>query len=164
MKRHDSNKDYEEYIRKLESEGIKDVRTKIENMYILDFLIMNEDRHLNNFGIIRDVNTLKWLDVAPIFDNGQSLNIEYYDEEEMHISGEGKLFYEVKPFDELIKIVKDIKRIDVSKLEGIPEWFDDLLHQYQDLTGYSDTRINKLCILLNRQINKLKILVENSKK
>ena len=43
---------------------------------------MNEDRHLNNFGIIRDVNTLKWLDVAPIFDNGQSLKIEYYDDEE----------------------------------------------------------------------------------
>ena len=162
MKRHDSNNDYEEYIRKLESEGIKDVRTKIENMYILDFLIMNEDRHLNNFGIIRDVNTLKWLDVAPIFDNGQSLNIEYYDEEEMHITGEGKLFYEVKSFDELIKIVKDIKRIDVNKLEDLPEWFDDLLHEYQSLTGYSDTRINRLCILLNRQINKLKKLIENS--
>ena len=41
---------------------------------------MNEDRHLNNFGIIRDINTLKWIDVAAIFDNGQSLNIEYYDE------------------------------------------------------------------------------------
>ena len=37
---------------------------------------------LNNFGIIRDVNTLKWLDVAPIFDNGEALKIEYYDEEE----------------------------------------------------------------------------------
>ena len=162
MKRHDSIEDYEEYIKKLESEGIKDVRTKIENMYILDFLIMNEDRHLNNFGIIRDVNTLKWVDVAPIFDNGQSLNIEYYDEEELHISSEGKLFYEVKPFDELIKVVKDIKRIDVSKLEGLPKWFDDLLHQYQNITGYSDTRINRLCILLNRQINKLKKLIENS--
>ena len=162
MKRHDSIEDYEEYIKKLESEGIKDVRTKIENMYILDFLIMNEDRHLNNFGIIRDVNTLKWVNVAPIFDNGQSLNIEYYDEEELHISSEGKLFYEVKPFDELIKVVKDIKRIDVSKLEGLPKWFDDLLHQYQNITGYSDTRINRLCILLNRQINKLKKLIENS--
>ena len=162
MKRHDSIEDYEEYIKKLESEGIKDVRTKIENMYILDFLIMNEDRHLNNFGIIRDVNTLKWVDVAPIFDNGQSLNIEYYDEEELHISSEGKLFYEVKPFDELIKVVKNIKRIDVSKLEGLPKWFDDLLHQYQNITGYSDTRINRLCILLNRQINKLKKLIENS--
>ena len=89
MIRHNNKDDYEDYINILELNGIKDARTKIENMYILDFLIMNEDRHLNNFGIIRDVNTLEWLDVAPIFDNGQSLNIDYYDTEEMHISGEG---------------------------------------------------------------------------
>ena len=80
----------------------------------------------------------------------------------MHIIGEGKLFYEVKPFDEIIKVVKDIKRIDVSKLEDIPEWFDNLLHEYQDIIGYSDNRINKLCILLNRQINKLKKLIEDN--
>ena len=159
MPRHDSIEDYEEYIKKLESNGIEKAREKVEDMYILDFLIMNEDRHLNNFGIIRDVNTLKWLDVAPIFDNGQSLNIEYYDDEELHISGEGRLFHEVKPFDEIIKVVKDLKRIDVNKLDGIVEWFDDLLHKYQHLTGYSDARIHRLCILLNRQINKLNKLI-----
>ena len=153
---------YEEYIKILEEKGIKDARIKLENMYILDFLIMNEDRHLNNFGIIRDVNTLKWLDIAPIFDNGQSLNIEYYDEEEMHIRGEGKLFYEIKSFDEIIKVVKNIKRININKLENLPEWFDNLLHKYQNLSGYSDTKINKLCILLNRQINKLKKIIESS--
>lgn len=162
MKRNDNIKDYEEYIKVLEEHGISDARIKMENMYIIDYLIMNEDRHLNNFGIIRDVNTLEWLDVAPIFDNGESLNITYYDNEELHISGEGRLFYEVKPFDEIIKVVKDIKRIDLSKLDGIVEWFDELLHKYQNLTGFSDTRINRLCILLNRQINKLKELQENS--
>lgn len=163
MKRHDNKKDYEDYIKVLEENGIDDARIKLENMYILDFLIMNEDRHLNNFGVIRDVNTLKWLDVAPIFDNGQSLKIEYYDEEELHISGEGRLFYEVKPFDEIIKVVKDLKRIDISALDGIVEWFDELLHQYQYLTKFSDTRINRLCIILNRQINKLKDLIEEDK-
>lgn len=158
MERHDSEEDYEEYIKELERHSIKDARIKMENMYILDFLIMNEDRHLNNFGIIRDVNTLEWLDVAPIFDNGQSLNIEYYDEEELHISNEGRLFYEVKPFDEIIKVVKDLKRLDLTKLDGLVEWFDELLHKYQHITGFSDTRINRLCIILNRQINKLKKL------
>ena len=158
MERHNNINDYEEYIKILENHGIKDTRIKLEDMYILDFLIMNEDRHLNNFGIIRDVNTLKWLDLAPIFDNGQSLNIKYYDEEEMHISGEGRFFYELKPFDEIIKVVKDIKRINLSKLDGIVEWFEQLLHKYQYLTGFSDIRINRLCILLNRQINKLKEL------
>ena len=160
MIRHNNVDDYEDYIKILEDNGIKDARIKLENMFILDFLIMNEDRHLNNFGIIRDVNTLSWLDVAPIFDNGQSLNIEYYDENELHISGEGRLFYEVLSFDEIIKVVKDIKRIDISKLDGIVEWFDELLHKYQYLTNYSDRRIIRLCILLNRQISKLKKLIE----
>ncbi len=161
MKRHDNKEDYEEYIKKLEEHNIENAREKVENMYILDFLIMNEDRHLGNYGIIRDVNTLNWLDVAPIFDNGQSLNIEYYDEEEVHISGSGRFFYEVKPFEEIIKVVKDLKRIDISKLDGLVEWFDNLLHQYQNITKMSDTRINRLCILLNRQINKLKSLRES---
>lgn len=159
MKRHDNIEDYEDYVKLLERKGIKDAREKLENMYILDFLIMNEDRHLNNFGIIRNVNTLEWLDIAPIFDNGQSLNIQDYNDEEVVISGHGRLFYEVKSFDEIIKVVKDIKRIDVSKLDGIVEEFDNLLHKYQHITKMTDRRINKLCILLNRQINKLKKLI-----
>ena len=122
---------------------------------------MNEDRHLNNFGIIRDVNTLEWLDICPIFDNGQSLNINFYDENIVIAEGEGRLFYEIKSFDEIIKIVKDIKRIDISKLDGIVEWFDELLHKYQNITNMTDRRINNLCILLNRQINKLKKMIDN---
>lgn len=161
MIRHDSAEDYEDYVRLLEAKEIKKAREEMENMYILDFLIMNEDRHLNNFGIIRDVNTLKWLSVAPIFDNGMALNVPYYSEEETIIAGEGRLFYEVKTFDEIIKVVKDIKRIDISKLEDLPEWFDNLLHKYKDITKISDKRIQLLCILLNRQINKLKDLIES---
>ena len=153
--------DYENYINILVENGIKNAREKLENMYVLDFIIMNEDRHLNNFGIIRDVNTLEWLDICPIFDNGQSLNINFYDENIVIAEGEGRLFYEIKSFDEIIKIVKDIKRIDIAKLEGIVEWFDELLHKYQNITNITDRRINNLCILLNRQINKIKKMIDN---
>lgn len=162
MKVNNNIKDYEDYIKVLENNGIKDARIKMENMYILDFLIMNEDRHLNNFGIIRDVNTLKWLSIAPIFDNGMALNVPYYSEDEIILSGEGRFFYEVKSFDKIIKVVKDIKRIEISKLDELPEWFDDLLHKYQNITYMSDKRIHLLCVLLNRQIDKLKSLIENS--
>ena len=161
MKRFDSVEDYETYIQKLEAEGITDARIKMENMYILDYLIMNEDRHLNNFGIIRDVSTLKWVDVAPIFDNGQSLNIQDYHQDEVIISGHGRLFYEVKPFDEIIKVVKDLKRINIEALKDIPEEFDKLLHKYQHITKMSDARIYWLCVLLQRQINKLKDMIES---
>lgn len=46
---------YEEYIHILEENGIDNVREKLENMFILDYLMLNEDSHLSNFGIIRDV-------------------------------------------------------------------------------------------------------------
>ena len=162
MKRYDSREDYETYIKKLEEEGIDNARIKMENMYILDYLIMNEDRHLNNFGIIRDVNTLKWVDVAPIFDNGQSLNVQDYNEDEVVTSGHGRLFYELKPFDEIIKVVRNLKRINIKALEDIPEEFDKLLHQYQNITHMSDRRIQNLCILLQRQIDQLQAMIEDS--
>lgn len=159
MKKYNNIQDYEDYIKVLEENGIKDARIKMENMYILDFLILNEDRHLNNFGVIRDVNTLKWLDVAPIFDNGMSLRINPYTDE---VNEVGKLFYEEKEFYRIIKIVRNLKRIDISKLDGVVLWFDDLLHKYQSFTNYSEARIKRLCVILNRQINKLKDLIDNS--
>ena len=160
MKKYESEDDYEDYIKKLEEMGIEDARTQMENMYILDFLIMNEDRHLNNFGIIRDVNNLRWISVAPIFDNGMALKVDYYSEGEAAISGYGRLFYEVKPFDDIIKVVKNIKRIDISKLDGIVEEFEALLTEYQSITKMSDERIQLLCVLLDRQISKLRDLTE----
>ena len=54
-----------------------------------------------------------------------------------------------------------VVKIDIKKLDGIVEWFDDLLHKYQTITRYSDSRIDKICILLNRQINRL-IDLQNS--
>lgn len=147
---------YEEYISILEAEGLSNVREKLENMFILDYLLLNEDRHLNNFGIIRDVNTLKWVDLAPIFDNGQSLNILDYTDEELIINGKGRFFYNVDSFETIIPKIRNIKRFDLSKLDGVVEGFDELLHQYQDVSKITDRRINKICTLLLSRINKLK--------
>lgn len=152
----DKENAYEEYIKILENKGIKNAREKLEDMFILDYIIMNEDRHLNNFGIIRDVNTLEWLDVAPIFDNGEALNILDYDDEEVIISGQGRFFYKVESFDKLTSYIKNIKRFDLDKLDGVVEEFDELLHQYTDITHMTDRRINKICTLLLSRINNLK--------
>lgn len=45
----------------------------LQQMLCLDYLIENSDRHFGNFGFIRDVNNLKFLGPAPLFDNGTSL-------------------------------------------------------------------------------------------
>lgn len=154
---------YEEYIHILEENGIDNVREKLENMFILDYLMLNEDRHLSNFGIIKDVNILKWVDIAPIFDNGQSLNILDCNEEELLINGQGRFFYNILNFDLIISKVKNIKRIDVSKLDGLVEEFERLLHQYQNVTKMTDRRIDKICMLLFDRINKLKKYIKNVK-
>ncbi|MEG2232726.1 MAG: hypothetical protein RRY16_01985, partial [Bacilli bacterium] len=153
---------YDNYVKILSDNGIEKAKEKVDNMFILDYLMLNNDRHLNNFGIIRDVNTLKWLDTAPIFDTGNSLNLLDYSDDEIVIEGNGRFFYNVDSFDNIIKRISNLKRIDISKLNGVVEEFDELLHRHQDITKMSDRRINRLCVILNRQINKLKMLIEQS--
>lgn len=43
------------------------------DMLILDAIIINEDRHFGNFGVLVDNHTNKIIAPAPIFDNGLSL-------------------------------------------------------------------------------------------
>lgn len=38
-----------------------------------DFCVTNTDRHFNNFGVLRDTNTLKFVGMAPIYDTGNSM-------------------------------------------------------------------------------------------
>ena len=157
----DKDKAYETYVNILENNGISKAREEIENMFILDFIMLNEDRHLNNFGIIRNVENLNWIETTPIFDTGQSLNILDYNDEELVINGDGRFFYDMDKFDTIINYIKNIKRFDLSKLDGICEEFDDLLHKYQNITKMTDRRIDKICKLLLSRINKLKRIIDS---
>ena len=152
---------YEDYIKILEEKNILNARSYIEDMIILDYIILNEDRHLNNFGIIRNVETLKWESIAPIFDNGQSLNIIDYNDEEVLAKGDGRFFYSSTNFDDMLLNIKNINRYDLSKLDGIVEDFENLLKDYSNITKMTDRRINKICTLLYSRINKLKKYIDN---
>ena len=48
----------------------------LDYMLFMDFIISNTDRHWNNFGIIRDAETLKFKRLAPIFDSGNSFFVK----------------------------------------------------------------------------------------
>ena len=68
--------DYEHYIKVLEKNNVPNARENVKQMFILDYLIMNIDRHMKNFGVIRNVDTLEWISTTPIFDNGESMQCE----------------------------------------------------------------------------------------
>ncbi|WP_408071434.1 hypothetical protein [Butyrivibrio sp. JL13D10] len=50
----------------------------LDYMILTDFAISNSDRHWNNFGILRDSETLEFIALAPIFDNGNSMFFDAY--------------------------------------------------------------------------------------
>ena len=109
---------YRHYINCCKKLGIDDIEHAMDQMIVLDYIITNEDRHQNNFGLIRNANTLEWLNVAPIFDSGTSLGYDKLTNKIM--TGEN---VECKPFkkshDEQLKLVTSFDWIDFKALEGL---------------------------------------------
>lgn len=65
---------YSHFMRCCKKLGIdKKMKDALDYMLTFDYIIANEDRNYGNFGVIRNVETLKVLGAAPIFDNGNSL-------------------------------------------------------------------------------------------
>lgn len=54
------------YVNLCEEHGIKNIRHSLDEMLVIDYIVANEDRHFNNFGVIRNAETLEWLSAAPI--------------------------------------------------------------------------------------------------
>ena len=121
--------DYEFYLSCVEQLGVKNIREQTEKMIVLDFLIGNEDRHFNNFGLIRNAVTLEWIGVAPVFDCGTSL---WYNTQESLIKPLSPNL-PAKPFKkthrEQIKLVKDFSWLDMKKLKGMEEEMEEILSQ-----------------------------------
>lgn len=147
---------YEKYIKILESNGISDARDNLEDMIILDYLIMNVDRHLNNLGIIRNVNTLKWISVAPIFDSGEAMNIDMLDDDTMVVNDNGRLFNEVVHFDKFLELIRKTREYNLKKLESVVDEYEFILKNYQNVSKMSDQEIYNLCYLLYSRIQKVK--------
>lgn len=66
---------YDEYINICVENGIdyNQIQEFMDYQTMTDFLITNTDEHLLNFGVLRDPNTMKLIDPAPIFDSGNSM-------------------------------------------------------------------------------------------
>ena len=66
---------YEHLIQVCSMHGLEEsaVRSFLEYQILTDFILTNTDRHLNNFGVLRDTHTLKFIGMAPIFDSGNSM-------------------------------------------------------------------------------------------
>lgn len=66
---------YEHFVHICTERGMDEgvVRTFLEYQILADFILTNTDRHLNNFGVLRNADTLEFIGMAPIFDSGNSM-------------------------------------------------------------------------------------------
>ena len=123
--------------------GIPGVIKAINQMLTIDFIIANEDRHYNNFGFIRNADTLEWIGVAPIYDSGTSL---WYNSARVGQKTASKPFYATN--EEQIKRVLDFKWFDMDALEGIDDIVISTLSQSPDI---DESRANAIAkIILDR--------------
>ncbi len=140
--------DFEEYLNLLKANGIKEAKEKVSKMLLLDVIISNHDRHMNNYGIIRDSNTLKWIDVAPIYDSGRSMltylpNIDLdYDNELFVFNSSGCSHKEVLSLISDLKLTKD----QLNDLLSIPSYYKTLLEKYREYTNLKNDRDIELLV------------------
>ena len=162
-KQKDNNtSDTEHYIKILESKGIQNARTEFENMIIIDYLVMNTDRHMKNFGIIRDVNTLEWKRITPIFDTGESMQNNKNIAEMNFRDDTGKLFTNTsKRFSSYLDLIGNPERIGLAKLNEIPTKFKNMLMKYQDVMGMEEARVHKLVDGLKYRIDNLEYYINH---
>lgn len=113
---------YEHYLHCCERLGVPGIREAVWQMLVLDYLIVNEDRHQNNFGVVRRADTLEYLGAAPIYDSGTSL---WFDKPAAMIRASAKV--SCKPFksthERQFQLVQDFSWLDVSALLDIEEEF-----------------------------------------
>lgn len=66
---------YEHFIHVCSIHGMDEgsLRTFLDYQILTDFVLTNTDRHLNNFGVLRDTHTLRFIGMAPIFDSGNAM-------------------------------------------------------------------------------------------
>lgn len=146
---------YQHFVNCCEALGIKGVLPYLDRMIVLDYILANEDRHLNNFGLLRNAETLEWCGFAPIYDSGSSLG---YDK----VAGQIRTGRDVgcKPFkkhhDEQLKLVSNFSWIDFDKLADVDVLITKTLSAEGAEEYMDDNRIKAIAETVHRRIQNLK--------
>ncbi len=138
--------DYYIYLNTLKSKNVPNAEEYLQKMLMLDYILLNEDRHLNNFGIIRDVQTLEWKRICPIFDTGRSMNTNvttsYWDFYNGEVKCFTRDFIPVASLEKFFTIKINSKKIE--ELKALKQQYKEMLIEYQKYTKLSKEEIGML--------------------
>ena len=138
--------DYNLYLQILKEHNVTNAEEYLQKMFMLDYIMLNEDRHLNNFGVIREVKNLEWKRICPIFDTGRSMNTNvttaYWDFEEGEVKCFTNELISSKNLEKIFTI--KIRKEQIEKLKDLGKEYQEMLKKYQSYTKLSDEEIQIL--------------------
>ena len=154
QKKDNSTSVYQHFVNCCEALGIEGVVEFLDYMIVLDYIIANEDRHLNNFGALRNPETLEWIGMAPIYDSGSSLG---YDKTATQIrSGRDVI---CKPFktnqEAQLKLVSSFDWIDFDKLVDVKDIIKETFSDERTAEYMDELRINAIADTVEKRIRYL---------
>jgi len=126
--------------------GIPDVKGALNRMLAIDYIIANEDRHWNNFGFVRNANTLVWIGLAPVYDSGTSL---WYDKR-VGVRVESKPF--LSDHAEQIKLVDDLGWFDSDSLKDIENEIHSIFSASEEV---DQTRRNEIAKAVMERVGQI---------
>jgi hypothetical protein len=147
---------YQHYLDCCAKLGIPGITDALDRMLTVDYIIANEDRHLNNFGAIRNADTLEWISAAPVFDCGTSL---WCSEPVAMIRS--RITLPSKPFKkdhaEQIGLVTSFDWLNLNALRGVDEAFSEIL---KGSAFIDNARRDALCYGLRKRTEMLAEVVK----
>ena len=161
-KRDNNTSVYQHFVNCCETLGIKDAVPFLDRMITLDYIIANEDRHFNNFGVLRNAETLEWIGMAPIYDSGSSLG---YDKVPAQIRSGQEII--CKPFknhhEEQLKLVSSFEWLNFRKLSDVKELITEVLLAEEAKDYMDENRIHGIAESVEYRVNRLQQMILTEK-
>ena len=147
--------EYLHYVSLCKELGV-DIVPALDRMIVLDYIIANEDRHFNNFGLLRNANTLEWSGAAPIFDSGTSL---WYNKTASRFVASDII---CKPFKkthgEQLKLVSSYDWFNISKLDGVEDEILNVLCEDRAVRYVEAKRAKAIAAEVRKRIDALEVV------
>lgn len=155
-KRNNNHTQFESFLENCKLNGIENVESDLSKMVFFDYIIRNSDRQYNNFGFLRNPDTLEWIGLAPLYDNGTSL---YHNVRTKNMLNKQEPYIVNVPFSSSLEnqinqcnCKKYCKDLALDNLSDIGMFADKVFKTNMDFT---DKRRELLCKALQERVEHL---------
>lgn len=125
---------YDAYVEVVSRLAGRDVRQSLDKMIVCDYLMSNDDRHLFNFGVLRDVESRQVIGAAPLYDNGCA----FFARAGVAQLRASRYHYTAHPFSEMplrqLALASDYTWFDPDRLVGFIDEVTGTLSENDDVT------------------------------